>query len=1740
MQLELGDIIKLFSLQLDEFHEQIFVIIFISKERLVIQNIISNKIHDLPIKENKLLNKLIENIHLLKRHEKQGFVQQNNLSINTWIDIQGKYKTDIPFTLTGKITNIDHDMIEVTIYSLEEETIIYIDFAYQGISPDSNINTINIRDKPLEDLKKDTSEISESLIKDIENETINIDKIVFHEDLETIRVKEIKQLHKHAYSLDNQLNDMVEDILANNSNPSKQLLNEISILTERYTDLYNEFIYKKESKKDMDKNWSVDVISNKPLLFIGDDSYNDEYIRNTDFNKHINELESDLNEQYTTNSYAERYQKMLEIINKFYEVNDYELDENTKSFDYIKRCIETNLQENPNSIDSYSVCTKSKDNTRNPINKALSTSSFKNIIVLPNDKIHRKSVVYLPEALILDEIIKLKSENILEKSLVNNIGFTNYNINHSKIYEVIYVNEQSDNKIFDKIFTRYLHYKYDESKMTYEDFRKKILPSNDEIIMKIIEKLDAKNLSLYSVIKKMNRFSLNKDDINIGTYEKVKELLDRKMLELKQELLSKKRESSILSKESQINKSRFSEIYKDDIENYMDVTNLSTSEILSKMMDMDNIDLFTSLILLKKNDFLDFTKFDKKISDYINANEGRISSNKCSKYYLAKQYSSINQLEEDNNKIIYFDKEFDKTNYNLFDENTLENREECIKILTTKYKIEEEDAIYEYISMKNKQREVRKGDYALLYTEGKFMMFIRNKENEWEVTNKFSGMSGKEIFCNIQSDCFSIPSNSCSNLKDKQISNTLKDAKDAINDFDTDIVKKKAAFKEIMIKINDQNIQKLRLNNKHRENNAYKQSRMLYNIGVTYIPSDIEESPYNNIFQSILNIKDLKLRYEYVIKFCANYTRDANVQIENESQYWKYCVKTNMKLVPYFIYKLAISYHITKTYTQEIENICKDQGVLSDDNDKFIDKHSGYIIKEIDFTDTYQPDYTPLRVAVSPEIDKYDNIKDISKEYKHYIVKIIEAMSLYMVIKLRDSQKEYIMRNVVEDFNKYFESKPIKEEEKKLNAHSHYIMYYTLSYLAIEILCAVPNIQSNDTFPGCVKSFTGWPVTDKSDTSGLLYIACVALKLAKKDYPWKILHRKIKDIRPTPDSICSTIQTFLDKIITKVSVLRKINNKIIYNKKQRDIIVKPVVKNAKIFLPPQEKYEINFTLRKGLIGLSRNDLQIKSFYYTISLFKKIQDLVKSIIEDSRPLINEPLQYSINEKKTFMTNTEIQEHLKELTQINKLLKNKQYTKIYSKFNNYELHFPKVLNEFLKNKELMNLYLQNNLNDNEELIREMYPNLPEIIPRDKILFSDMLKSNSISLSNKDFEKIYKNNYEDILFDSSIFYKKQLDVKFEFDEIIENDNDNEFIKNLFEMINNDDIEIFKTNAIEEMKINVENISEYIFNYGEQKNSDKKKLKKTMESLVDSTLEIFNFWEPIRKIEDEVNIWRTTSESINDIENETIKNATKNIINTINYLTNTFPQLIKNRLLNTGNRFYNVSCPDHWDISDIHKNDIIKIIRNFYNFIDKYSKCPSEIIEILDNYSIKVKYYSKLCNLVKRHFEMNESSETLYISILYILFETIKSLMELTEDIEHVKITKCVANMIYDIFSINYFSDTFKQFNISNDEVYSTINRIKESEKNTILKKLEEMNDEQRNIDNEYKKYSIGDWSSGKFRTYDKKEYDEGQTSNIYRDNDFMSGLLGEIYTNDLDIEEAFDMSELPDDDIDPNFDE
>lgn len=1765
MQLELGDIIKLFSSELDEYNDKVFVITFVNKENLVIQNIVSNEVSQLPIKNGILLNRLIENIHLLKRSEVKGFVQQNKMTVNMWVDIHGVVNSDIPFSLTGKITNIEEDMIEVTLYNSEEETIIYIDFAYQGISPESNIKKINIRDKPQDDIYDSTGdkEMDELPAKNIENETVYIDKIVYHEDfLEAIIVKEMKQSHSHTYSLETQINDMIEDILANNSKPNQELLREIFILTERYKVLYKDYVSQSLIDKQRRINprsiGVIDVISNKPTLFLDDDSIN-ERIRVSNNDDHLNEFIQELSAQYSTNAYAERYTRTQELIEQFHQLNDNESFNNTETVSHRKTCIESNSLELPSDIQSYSVCAERVQyNKKSSVYATIKQSSFKQVVSLPRDRIHIDSLVYLPEKLIINEQAKLLFNSILKKAIINDITFTTYNVNKKKIYESVFVSDKvniNNDEIHSKIYDKYLHFKYDSSKMTYDEFKENMQLDKSKMILKLINKMNTKSLSLYSIINHIQNYSFNRDDITIEIYDDINNTINSKLLEFKKEILARNSENSDREKPNELITSRFLEMYRKHVDLYSDLENPAPSEMVSSMIEMDNMNLFTSSLLLTKNDFIDFTKFNKSVVNYIDSNDGVINRNKCSKYYLTKQYHTLEQLEADNAKKIYFDKDFDKTNYGLFTEEQLEDREECIALLINQYKLPEKEAIYEYESMVHKSREVREGDFALLYSDGKFIMFKRNKKDEWEATNQFSGMSGKEIFCNIQSDCFAIPSNTCSNLKDKQKVNTVQEAKDSINDYDKDIVMKKTAFKSIMLKELDQNIIQLELIKQNKLNVSYKQSRLFYNIGTQYTPSDVEESPYLDIFHSILNIKDLDLKYNYLIKFCANFTRDANLLVEDESPHWKYCVKSNLKLVPFFMYRLAVSYHKagTQAYIQELNNLCNDSEncAMSENNDSFIDKNSGYVIKEIDFSDTFSQDYAPIKVLAAPQITTYSSVTDISKEYKHYIVNIVEYLSSQMVIKLQDVQKEYIMRNVVDDFNSYFESRPsIEDENKRQNVHTHYIMYYTLSYFSVEVLTSVPSIQTNETFPGCVKSFTGFPVTDKSDLTGLLYIACVAFKQRSKDFPWKALRVKFdKNTKPSPETVCSTMQVFLERIITKTSILKKINSKIRFNEKNKGSATeKVVIKTPKMFLPPQSKYDVDFTLTKELNGLTRSGLDTKSFYYTISLFKNIQDLVKNIIDDSAPIVNEPLLDAINDPYSFMSNKKIEEELVELNKIRDLLAKKHFTTVFNNHKSYYLHFPTVFNEFLKKKQIINQYILKNIDAYEEELREMFPQLPldGDIPTDVTEFTEMLKQYGINISIQNFNTIYKSNNLKTLFDSSDLYDEQMDVRTEFETLVARSVENNCILTVFDMMYNEKKEDYENKIADEIKENVETISEYVFLHSTKQSSDKKKLRKVLETLVDSTMDIKTFWQPIRKSEDEVNIF-------SDTDKETTQNAINSIINIIDFATRNLPEIAKRKIRGeTLPDFNNTQPPSHWNISDIHKNDITQFTKQYYAFLEKYSDFPDEMIGVFNKFSLLTKNTSKLCVIVKRLFnentKHNSGNDSLYLSIVFILFNTLKTMIEITSDYSDYddrKISTCIANIVYDIFSMSYMSDKFKQINTSYDDVHSHVNRIKESEKNTILRKLEQMTDEQRGVDNEFKKYSIGEWSSGSYRTYDKSEYDESRISNVYKDNDFMSRLLGDIYVDqdiqgDVDFMEAFDMSDIHEDDIDPNSDE
>ena len=98
INLQLGDIIEIFSPDNDDINNIQFFIDYIDNENIKLININNNSI--------KLLNIIdgnfeidIESISLLDRAESPSYARQNNLLINTWINIY--FNTDEPFILTG-------------------------------------------------------------------------------------------------------------------------------------------------------------------------------------------------------------------------------------------------------------------------------------------------------------------------------------------------------------------------------------------------------------------------------------------------------------------------------------------------------------------------------------------------------------------------------------------------------------------------------------------------------------------------------------------------------------------------------------------------------------------------------------------------------------------------------------------------------------------------------------------------------------------------------------------------------------------------------------------------------------------------------------------------------------------------------------------------------------------------------------------------------------------------------------------------------------------------------------------------------------------------------------------------------------------------------------------------------------------------------------------------------------------------------------------------------------------------------------------------------------------------------------------------------------------------------------------------------------------------------------------------------------------------------------------------------
>jgi len=155
MELQLGDIIRIISPTNKDYHNNEFFIDYIDEKIIVIIN--DKDTYELTIEDGAFTDESIQSIDILSRSKYDSYVRQNGIETGDYISVYFSGKK--PYILNGNVTNIDEDMIEISRDGDDEK--FYIDFAYQGVPRNLNIERIIVKKEEEEKEKEKEKEKEE-------------------------------------------------------------------------------------------------------------------------------------------------------------------------------------------------------------------------------------------------------------------------------------------------------------------------------------------------------------------------------------------------------------------------------------------------------------------------------------------------------------------------------------------------------------------------------------------------------------------------------------------------------------------------------------------------------------------------------------------------------------------------------------------------------------------------------------------------------------------------------------------------------------------------------------------------------------------------------------------------------------------------------------------------------------------------------------------------------------------------------------------------------------------------------------------------------------------------------------------------------------------------------------------------------------------------------------------------------------------------------------------------------------------------------------------------------------------------------------------------------------------------------------------------------------------------------------------------------------------------------------------
>ena len=222
------------------------------------------------------------------------------------------------------------------------------------------------------------------------------------------------------------------------------------------------------------------------------------------------------------------------------------------------------------------------------------------------------------------------------------------------------------------------------------------------------------------------------------------------------------------------------------------------------------------------------------------------------------------------------------------------------------------------------------------------------------------------------------------------------------------------------------------------------------------------------------------------------------------------------------------------------------------------------------------------------------------------------------------------------------DKKTTVEYEAYEKTYNQYLIFYSMALVIIVIQSSIPQIKSKITFPNCVKSFSGYPLSlDEADLSFVIYMACISQKV-KSDYaPWNSIKKINQD--KMRDTLFSLIKT---KILNQPQIQSRFDKKREYDalKEQkkslssksgmklnvasshfRPLLVDPTTFITSMPLPVTKTYcdDLKRNLKNGSSLQTEKILvlQSKVIHFSLVIQKLIQEVISSQTKDKTKLLS---------------------------------------------------------------------------------------------------------------------------------------------------------------------------------------------------------------------------------------------------------------------------------------------------------------------------------------------------------------------------------------------------------------------------------------------------------------------------------------------------------------------------------------